>query len=292
MSQEIEIAISLTPIAPNKSLGATYAFNQSPLSPASRPFMGPIVKGSSGSEPDQLIGLILIERLEDLGLELAFQRLGGDRSHQLEGELAVAPDDERLGHAIDAPVDAGAIVRIETHLGVRVAVRAEETADVLGRVALRDPIDGDALRLELRVGGERHQIAMLVMAGLAPGAEHVDDAHMAGAQVGVGQASPAVEAGQVERRRRLPDQDRGNACRIAGPQPLEQKPGQRHEDDERNVDQPAPRTMDRGFGFGAHWRLPFAPSSAWVARASSAFRRRESRTTQAIIAPIVSAATA
>src|SRR6202034_3957081 len=104
-----------------------------------------------------------------------------------------------------------AVVLVEAHPGVRVAFGAQEAADVLSRVLLRDAIDGDALSLELGIGGERHQILMLEMTGLAPGAEHIDHTDMAAAQVCVGQAWGAVEPRQSERRSRLPDQERGNA---------------------------------------------------------------------------------
>src|ERR1700730_8527917 len=122
-----------------------------------------------------------MHRLEGLWLDLALKRRRGDRPDELEDQLAVALDDERLGHAIDAPVDAGAVILVETHPGVRVAFDAEEAANVLGRVLLRDAIDGDALGLELGIGRERHKILMLEMTRLAPGAEDIDQADMAAA---------------------------------------------------------------------------------------------------------------
>src|SRR5215470_17541981 len=88
------------------------------------------------------------QRLEDLRFNLALKRLGGDRPDELEGQLAVSPNDERLGHAVHAPIDAGAVILVETHLGVRVAFGAKEAPDVLRRVLLRDAVDGDALGLE------------------------------------------------------------------------------------------------------------------------------------------------
>ena len=69
------------------------------------------------------------------------------------------------------------------------------------RVLLRDAVDDDALLLERRVGGERHQVRVLEPAGLAPRAEHVDHADVALAQVGVGEAGRAVESRQGQRRR-------------------------------------------------------------------------------------------
>src|SRR3984957_3621644 len=138
---------------------------------------------------------------------------------------------------------------------------------------------------------------MLEMTGLAPGAEHIDHADVASAQGGGGQARGAVKAGQLEGRRCLPDQDGGNACWIAGAEPLEQEPRERHEDDERQVDEPSSSGgRSNGFSLDAHQRPPSlpprAPSSARVAWSSWVLKRRKSKTTQPIMAPMVATATA
>ena len=65
--------------------------------------------------------------------------------------------------------------RVEADLGVGVAGGAEEAADVLRRILLRDADDLDALGLEVGVVGERHQKFVLDMAGLAPRGEDVDE---------------------------------------------------------------------------------------------------------------------
>src|SRR5215510_1288960 len=57
-------------------------------------------------------GLWRLRRL-DGGHELALQALGGDRAHVLIDDLALAVDDERLRHAVDAPFDGAATVGID-----------------------------------------------------------------------------------------------------------------------------------------------------------------------------------
>src|ERR1700724_4511766 len=78
------------------------------------------------------------DRLLDLGPEDAVEVRRGERADQLEGDLAIAADDEVLRHAVDAPLDAGAAVRVGAHGGIWIAVAAEEPARVLGRI-LRVP---------------------------------------------------------------------------------------------------------------------------------------------------------
>src|SRR5580700_2941826 len=74
------------------------------------------------SPPCGRLGSALIHRLQDLGLDLALKGRSSDRPDELEDQLSVALDDERLGHAVNAPVDAGAVVPVQTHLGVGIAL--------------------------------------------------------------------------------------------------------------------------------------------------------------------------
>ena len=60
--------------------------------------------------------------------DLAFQRLRRDRADVLVDDLALAVDDEGLGHAGDAPLDRRAPVGVDAHRSERIAVAAEEAA--------------------------------------------------------------------------------------------------------------------------------------------------------------------
>ena len=51
-----------------------------------------------------------------------------DRADVLVGDAALAVDDERLGHAVDAPLDGRAAVAIDADRGEGIAVAAEEAA--------------------------------------------------------------------------------------------------------------------------------------------------------------------
>ena len=57
------------------------------------------------------------------------------RADMLVADGAVGADDEGFGHAVDAPVDGGAAVRIDADGRIGVAERAEEAAGVVGIVA-------------------------------------------------------------------------------------------------------------------------------------------------------------
>ena len=62
----------------------------------------------------------------------------------LEGDLARAVDDERLGHAVDAPLDGAAAGGVDADGGVRIAVAAEIAARGGRLVLVVDAVDLDA----------------------------------------------------------------------------------------------------------------------------------------------------
>ena len=96
------------------------------------------------------------------------------------------------------------------------------------------------------VGGERQQEFVLDVAGLAPRGEDVDQRDVALAQVGVGEARPAVEAGQIERRRGLADQRRGHARGVAGAEPHNSSVASASEHDQRQQREPEAPAPARG----------------------------------------------
>src|SRR6185437_2082657 len=83
------------------------------------------------------------ERLVDLGLEHGIDIFRRHRTDQLVDNRAVAADDKRFGHAIDAPFDRGAAIAIDADNAERVAVTAEEAPGVVGRVLV---VDADQLQ--------------------------------------------------------------------------------------------------------------------------------------------------
>ena len=183
------------------------------------------------------------------------------------------------GHAVDAPVDAGAPVRVEADLGVGVALGAQEAAHVLGRVLLRDAIDRDAFGFERGIGGERHQVLVLEMAGLAPGAEHVDHADMA-LRAGRRRSGPRAPSrpGSVSGGAGWPISAEGMREGSPAPSRRNNSAARASEGDERQEGEPASRTRG-GFGVRAHRRrASFAPrraaSSARVASSKCAVKRR------------------
>ena len=66
---------------------------------------------------------------------------------QLVGDAAVAADDERLRHAVDAPLDRGAAALVRARSDERIAVAAEKTPGVLGFVLVVDADDAQAVVL-------------------------------------------------------------------------------------------------------------------------------------------------
>ena len=86
------------------------------------------------------------QRLLDRRHEHGLQILRRDRADQLVGDAPVAADDEGLRHAIDAPVDRGAAVRIGADRVERIAVAADEAARVVGPVLVVDADEPDSGR--------------------------------------------------------------------------------------------------------------------------------------------------
>ena len=79
---------------------------------------------------------VAINRLKRAGFASGLRpepihRLGRQRADMLVADGAVGADDEGLGHAVDAPIDGGAALRIGADRRERVAERAEEAAGVL-----------------------------------------------------------------------------------------------------------------------------------------------------------------
>ena len=71
------------------------------------------------------------------------------------------------------------------------------------------------------------------MTGLTPGREHIDQRHVALAQVGAGESGLIAEARQIERRRGLPDQRGRNLRGVAGAEPHVEQPRERGEGQQR-----------------------------------------------------------
>src|SRR4051794_33400337 len=103
------------------------------------------------------------ERLLDLRFEHGLEVLRRDRADELERDAPVAPDQEGLGDAVDAPVDGGTAVLVGADERERIAVAAEEPARILGLVLVVDAGDANALVL-----GEVHKQWRLVVARHAP----------------------------------------------------------------------------------------------------------------------------
>src|SRR5690606_3781154 len=91
------------------------------------------------------------------------QIVGVDRTDELVGDASVAADDEGFRHAIDAPFDRAAAVRIGAGGYKRIAVAIEETARILRRILVVDADEADA-----RILGKLHEERDLVVAGHAP----------------------------------------------------------------------------------------------------------------------------
>ena len=89
--------------------------------------------------------------------------------------LAVAADDERLRHAVDAPIDRGAAVRIDADRGERIAVAVEKTPRVLGLVLV---VDAD--QLDAAVLRELRQERDFVVTRHAPRRPDIHQRHLAG----------------------------------------------------------------------------------------------------------------
>src|SRR4051812_21061149 len=94
---------------------------------------------ASSTRPGMTAGLT--QRLVDLGLEHAFKIRWRHRPDHLVDDGALAPDDERFRHAVDAPFDRGAAVAVDADHAERISVAAEKAAGVVGRVLVVDADD-------------------------------------------------------------------------------------------------------------------------------------------------------
>ena len=83
-------------------------------------------------------------RLRDGRHETLLHALGGDRPDVLVDDLALAIDDERLGHAVDAPLDRRAAGAVGADGRERIAVAAEEAARRRRMVLVVDAVEGNA----------------------------------------------------------------------------------------------------------------------------------------------------
>ena len=213
------------------------------------------------------------QRLGDRGLERAFQIIRRDRSDQLVGDLAVAADHERLGHAVDAPLDRSTAVGVGAVRHERIAVAAEEAPRIVGLVLVVDAGDADA-----RVGGELDEQRRLVVARHAPRRPDVEHGHLALERRAVEarhRLAVAIEAGnrrQAGLRRFAADQRGRNARRIAGAEPVHEQRRQCQERQQRQHHDGAPARrrclagvvlLDRAHGFTSLARSasPSAPSA-------------------------------
>ena len=175
------------------------------------------------------------------GLDLRGDILRRDRTHELEGDAAVAADHEGLRHPIDPPIDRGAAVAVGAGGDERVAVAADEAARVVGLVLVIDADDANALVL-----GELHEQRRFVVAGRAPGRPDIDQRDRAfeiAARNTRHLGAVAHEAGDRRQRglgHRLSDQGRRESRGIAGEQPNEEQRRKREEGDERQQNQQSP----------------------------------------------------
>src|SRR5947209_9666672 len=103
------------------------------------------------------------ERLLDLGLQHAFEVGLGDRPDQFVGDVAVAPDQESLRHAVDAPFYRGAAITVGAGGSEWITVAAEEAARIVGLILVVDADQPDAA-----VRGKHVEQRRLVVARDAP----------------------------------------------------------------------------------------------------------------------------
>src|SRR5438309_6931090 len=85
--------------------------------------------------PGMTVGLTpRLQRLVDFSLQDRVDIVRRHRTDQLVDDGPLAADDKGLRHAIDAPFDRGAAVAVDADHAERIAVAAEETPRVVGRV--------------------------------------------------------------------------------------------------------------------------------------------------------------
>src|SRR5712664_3955140 len=159
------------------------------------------------------------------GDELVAHQFAGDRADALVADHAALVDDVGLRHAVHAVVHDDPAVEIEGRQPVRVAKALQPAERIVARVLVIEPIQ--RRRAALR---ELDQHRMLVAAGDAPRGPYVEDPHPA-LQVLLGERLVGLlQHRQLEVRRRLADQRRGNLARIE-PQADGEQRHQRNEDD-------------------------------------------------------------
>src|SRR5712672_3055096 len=139
-----------------------------------------------------------LQRLFDLDLEHAVEIGRSHRSDHLVDDSALAPDHKGLGYAVDAPFDRGAAVAVDADDAERIAVAAEETPRVVGRILV---IDAD--HLQPLVLAEFRQQRRFVVTWHAPRRPDVDDADLAFEQGGIEpRYLPALSLEAFQRRQR------------------------------------------------------------------------------------------
>src|SRR5579871_1244959 len=84
------------------------------------------------------------ERLLDLALQHAVDILRRDRPDQLERDSAIAADDKSFRHAVDAPLDRRASIRVDTDRIEWIAIAAEKASRVLRHILVVDADDLEA----------------------------------------------------------------------------------------------------------------------------------------------------
>src|SRR5712692_8143371 len=143
------------------------------------------------------------------GDELVAHQLAGDRTDALVADHAALVDDVGLRHAVHAVVDANPAVEIQGREPVWVAEAFQPAERIVALVLVIEPVQ--RCRAALR---EFDQHRMLVAAGDAPRRPHVEDPHLA-LQILLGKSLVGLlQHRQLEVRRRLADQRRGNLARI------------------------------------------------------------------------------
>src|SRR4051812_17435806 len=100
---------------------------------------GPALRSASRNDVERLASRF--QRLVDFDLEHTLKVRRRDRADHLVEYRALAADDKRLGHAVDAPFDRGAAVAVDTDEAERVAVAAEKAPGVVGRILVVDADD-------------------------------------------------------------------------------------------------------------------------------------------------------
>src|ERR1700694_1362768 len=141
--------------------------------------------------------------------ELLFHELARDRADALVADHAALVDDVGFRHAVHAVVDADPAVEVERREPVRVAEALQPRECVIALVLVVEP--DQRCRTALR---ELDQHRMLVAAGDAPRGPYVEDPHLA-LQILLGKRLVGLlQHRQLEVRRRLADQRRGNLTGI------------------------------------------------------------------------------